>query len=306
MPVATVSKAEKEQAKRQSRATAKFERKSSQAASRLGFRMMSRSIAAFKRGDEAAVQEIIRKEFERVVPLMTDAMTIAYLVGLDRLRQPGSIQAATSVHSKAIEVLKKRLSISPDRIEELIKAEEAQAILMLGRTEAAIQKSLQRTMVNITKEGLARKEGVARLRDAFKRNGIVPANSFELEAVFRTQTNFAYSAGAWAAAQDPVVDEILWGYKYVTVGDDRVRDEHAALEGTTAPKDDAIWRSIWPPNGWACRCQILFIFKERKIEKPPSSIEVDGRVVIPGPDKGFDSNPGLILFPGGGSLRDAG
>ena len=142
-----------------------------------------------------------------------------------------------------------------------------------------------------------------RLRQAFKANGIVPDNSFELESVFRTQTNFAYNAGAWTAAQDPVINEILWGFKYVTVGDDRVRDEHFGLDGTTAPKDNSTWDSIWPPNGWSCRCQTLFIFDERKTQLPPQQIEVDGRIVDVGPDKGFGFNPGKVLDKVGGSPR---
>ena len=100
-----------------------------------------------------------------------------------------------------------------------------------------------------------------------------------------------------------MIDEILWGYKYVTVGDDRVRDEHAALEGTTAPKDDPIWQTIWPPNGWACRCQTIMIFEERKTVRPEPVVDVEGRAVVPGPDKGFNFNPGTVLQPGGGSVR---
>lgn len=46
-----------------------------------------------------------------------------------------------------------------------------------------------------------------------------------------------------------------WEYK--TVGDDKVRPEHARLHGIILPWDDERWAKIWPPNGWKCRCYIV-------------------------------------------------
>lgn len=42
--------------------------------------------------------------------------------------------------------------------------------------------------------------------------------------------------------------------RYVTVGDDRVRPDHAALNGLTLPVDHPKWDKISPQNGWKCRC----------------------------------------------------
>lgn len=46
-------------------------------------------------------------------------------------------------------------------------------------------------------------------------------------------------------------------WEYRTMGDDKVRDEHAALNGLILPANDPRWRQIWPPNGWKCRCYIV-------------------------------------------------
>lgn len=51
-------------------------------------------------------------------------------------------------------------------------------------------------------------------------------------------------------------DVMPWG-EYVTVGDGRVRPEHAALHGKRWPLDHQAWADIWPPNGWGCRCTVL-------------------------------------------------
>jgi len=73
------------------------------------------------------------------------------------------------------------------------------------------------------------------------------------------------------------------------VGDDRVRDSHAELNGVRAPKDDPIWTQIWPPNGWSCRCTTLEIFEPEPVKAAPEGWQ---------PDKGFTFDPrGVFELP---------
>lgn len=146
--------------------------------------------------------------------------------------------------------------------------------------------------------------GTKRLRSAFDRLGI-PSKTTPghlIETIYRTQTQMAYSAGSWNADQDPAIQEILWGYQYVTVGDNRVRPNHAALDGVKLPKEDPQWNTIQPPNGFSCRCTTIAVFKtdsKRVVEvKDRVSVPLDegGTVtVIPGPDDGWNFNPGLVF-----------
>lgn len=41
---------------------------------------------------------------------------------------------------------------------------------------------------------------------------------------------------------------------YVTVGDERVREEHRTKDGLTYPVGHPFWNTWFPPNGWLCRC----------------------------------------------------
>lgn len=97
----------------------------------------------------------------------------------------------------------------------------------------------------------------------------------QVKTVYRTQQAVAFSAGQWVADQDPDISEILWGYKYVTVGDDFVRPNHVAMDGTTLPKDDPFWQDNWTPNGWNCRCDIIPIFTKTRTKKPAEGGEAD-------------------------------
>jgi SPP1 gp7 family putative phage head morphogenesis protein len=50
-------------------------------------------------------------------------------------------------------------------------------------------------------------------------------------------------------------------WKYVTVGDEKVRDEHRKLDGVILPANDPRWKKIFPPNGWKCRCRVVPLMK---------------------------------------------
>ena len=58
--------------------------------------------------------------------------------------------------------------------------------------------------------------------------------------------------------------------KYQTVGDGRVRDSHAALNGLTFKVGDPEADDISPANGWRCRCQWLQLTES---EAKPTSKE---------------------------------
>lgn len=73
-----------------------------------------------------------------------------------------------------------------------------------------------------------------------------------LETEYNTAKNSAEHARKWREYQ---ADKKLFpNLKYMTVGDGRVREEHAVLNGTIKPLDDPFWSKYYPPNGWNCRC----------------------------------------------------
>jgi len=53
-----------------------------------------------------------------------------------------------------------------------------------------------------------------------------------------------------------------YNLQYRTAGDERVRSDHARLDGVTLPPSDKFWTKYLPPNGWNCRCQVVQVLKE--------------------------------------------
>lgn len=81
--------------------------------------------------------------------------------------------------------------------------------------------------------------------------------------------------------------------RYVTVGDERVRGDHKALDGLTAPVGHSIWNRIMPQNGWGCRCTVIQLegtarrSTNAQIRRKTRELEKEFKR-----DSAFDYNPG--------------
>lgn len=54
-------------------------------------------------------------------------------------------------------------------------------------------------------------------------------------------------------------------WRYETMEDGRVRQAHANLNNKVFRHDDPIWNTIYPPNGWRCRCYVTPIDDDRDV-----------------------------------------
>lgn len=80
----------------------------------------------------------------------------------------------------------------------------------------------------------------------------------------RSEYNFIHASASMAAKWEQFQEDgDRYNLQYRTAGDDRVRPEHAALEGVTLPIDDPFWEDYYPPNGWNCRCTVVQVRKTK-------------------------------------------
>lgn len=189
--------------------------------------------------------------------VMVDTMVAAHLQGrlrvtINAARAMADRRKAAGAYDDALAWQRNRLDLSEDQVDYLRRMYGNEAARVTRETAGVLEEKTQAAVSDILSEDLHVKGGVARMRETFDAAGVTPDNPFLLENLVRTQAALAYSAGRWNASQAPAVQEILWGYEYVTVGDDRVREEHAEMDGMRAEKDDPIWETWWPPAGFAC------------------------------------------------------
>ncbi|MEO6901561.1 MAG: phage minor head protein [Bacteroidia bacterium] len=79
-------------------------------------------------------------------------------------------------------------------------------------------------------------------------------NQNYLSAEYNSAISQSRSASQWMEIEKD--KETLGMLTYNTVGDGRVRFEHAMLNGISRPVDDKWWDKFYPPNGWNCRCDV--------------------------------------------------
>lgn len=75
-----------------------------------------------------------------------------------------------------------------------------------------------------------------------------------MDTIFRTNVQAAYMAGRYQRQLENAADRPYW--QYVAIMDGRTRTSHAALHGKVFRYDDPVWRTIYPPNGFRCRCRV--------------------------------------------------
>lgn len=153
-------------------------------------------------------------------------------------------------------------------------------------------------LVGAVTESIARGEhvaaGTSRLREAFDSVGL-GNNDAQIATVFRTQANAAYNGGRWSANQDAALDEIIWGYQYVAVGDDRTTPLCLELDGVRMPKRAPFWARWWPPRHFNCRSSTVELFTgdpDASVEAPPPDAILEA---LPGYDAQFSGNFGMLV-----------
>lgn len=73
-----------------------------------------------------------------------------------------------------------------------------------------------------------------------------------LKIIYETNLSTAYAAGRWQKIQSN--KGLLPYLQYMPSVSKDKRDEHKGYYGLVRPVDDPIWASIFPPNGFGCKC----------------------------------------------------
>jgi len=178
---------------------------------------------------------------------------------------------------KAIEYLKKKIPVDKETWKKLSDEAKASAFYINNTSKLVLINSIKEKLLQAIEKGMTYtevKKDIINIYNKVKKN----FNESYIKTVFYTNIYSVINAERYKTIMD---DEYTEWLTYYTANDDRVRPNHQALHGFTARKDDPIWDSIWPPNGFNCRC---IVRRSNSEGKYPAKAPAE-------PDEGFSYNP---------------
>lgn len=158
--------------------------------------------------------------------------------------------------TKAIEFLTKKLRLPTRFSSDLRGQANAKAFTVAGALKTDLLKDLHEAVNAAIQNG----ETIGDFRKRFDK--IVQDHGWNYRGkrgwrtrvIYDTNMRTARMAGKWQQFQRLKKRRPFLIYK--TVGDERVRPEHAQWNNTVLPIDDPFWDTHYPPNGWGCRCTV--------------------------------------------------
>ena len=148
---------------------------------------------------------------------------------------------------------------------------------------------------------------------------------WRIKTIVRTNVATAYTAGRYQRQVELIEERPYW--RYDAIVDASSREAHAAMNGKVFRADDPVWATIYPPNGFGCRCSVqalteaqvrrrgLQVIEGTSVEHFAEEVGVDHRtgepIMRPGariawkdagggsfrPDPGWAYNPGQHALP---------
>jgi SPP1 gp7 family putative phage head morphogenesis protein len=128
--------------------------------------------------------------------------------------------------------------------------------------ERMMQRALELLQESMVSGDIGLREFARQVRDGEAELGFTLESPHYLENVYRTATATSYNAGRLRQQTDADVLEAGGVWEYVTAGDDRVRSSHWPLHGKQWAVGDPDALSVYPPNGYQCRCVIVLVDDE--------------------------------------------
>ncbi|MGI6394517.1 MAG: phage minor head protein [bacterium] len=204
--------------------------------------------------------------------------------------------------------------------QEVREETHAKAFTVAKATTLDILQDIRKEVQNAIESGITLKEFQKNLEPTLRKKGwwgkaideetgktVQLGSPRRLKTIYETNLRTSYMTGKYKSLEEQKKFRPYWMYS--AVDDSRTRPEHAALNGRVYPADDPIWNTIYPPNGWGCRCSVRAL-SEAKLEALGKTVESsDGKLVeiqkeiSPGEKvtvTGIEYAPGKVMSPDAG------
>jgi SPP1 gp7 family putative phage head morphogenesis protein len=156
--------------------------------------------------------------------------------------------------AEAIDYFKAKKIVRKKEFNQLSREAQQGAFTVSGVYKDDVLRGFKDEIDAALKSGATQQATIKRFKDILGGAGHRELGEFHLETVFRTNMQTAYGTGRRRAMEEVVSDFPFWQYR--TVGDDRVRPAHAALNGIILPANHSFWSTHYCPWDFNCRCSV--------------------------------------------------
>ncbi len=170
---------------------------------------------------------------------------------------------------------------------EVYEDAHARAFTVAKMTEADLLKDTHKMLTTAIKEGWSEGKFKKNAIKLFEKKGWVGKKEVlnpktgekqtvelgtprRIKKIFNCNMASAYAVGRYKEQMENV--DVAPYLQYVAILDGRTRPEHRAMNGKVFRYDDPIWNTMYPPNGWNCRC---FVTQLTKGDVRRKNIEVE-------------------------------
>lgn len=229
----------------------------------------------------------IRSEISKLLPLLTNTLLSAYLLGQRRtslVAERDGVQLQLSTIRQGLDYLKRIMELTKiGQLDALQDKIGSHAIRILNGVSDDVELKLREKVNDVIERNLTTRDAKVELSKAFKSAGI-DEDANAIEAVFRTQSSMAYNSGVVSINEEnEYLRDIIWGYEFSAIDDQRITPVCHSCNGVRLPTSNPFWNKYSPPLHWNCRSMLIPVYGESNEIQPPSS--------VPQPQQGFGFNP---------------
>ena len=209
--------------------------------------------------------------------------------------------------TEAINFFKKKTAIPIEEYNDLEQSAYYQSFVVAGANSQDIVIDFYEAVTKAIELGYSKQWFEEQFDEIVKKYGwSYNGNAgWRADVIMDTNVNSAYNTGKYMQDTEPILLEAYPYWQYKTMGDLLVRPEHAKWNNYITKYDNPIWKTIYPPNGYSCRCKVKTLDKKRydKIDdkyKTFPEIEYykqenrktgETETRIKGIDRGFETSP---------------
>ncbi len=180
---------------------------------------------------------------------------------------------------EAIDWFRSKGVVTPEQFAALDAAAKARAFTASGLQDDYVLNAMKDSLQQALEQGQTVNQWLGNIEDLFTRTGLSELGDipmWRLRNIYRQNIFEAYSAGRWQQMQ---LTKTARPYlMYLTMEDDLVRPEHAALDRIVKPMDDPFWDSYYPPWDWNCRCLVVSMDEQDLAEEGINDVTSDDEI----------------------------